>query len=311
MPTAKESAELVSANQTLLLQNEEKEKRAAELAIANKELAFQNEEKEKRAAELAIANKELLFQNEEKENRAEELRIANKELLAFNYISSHDLQEPLRKIQMFTTVMLENEAQNLSDKGRHYLDRIQFSAARMQQLIEDLLAFSRISTSDHKFVAIDLNIIVAEVIDELKDSILEKNAMVEIPELCHANIIAFQFRQLMENLICNALKFARPGILPHIIVSSKVVTGSESGNPDLHAEKNYCHITVQDNGIGFDPEFKDRIFELFQKLHGNEHYDGTGIGLAIVKKIVDNHKGHITATGALNKGARFDIYLPA
>lgn len=311
MGSTKESLELILANQTLLLQNEEMEKRAAELVIANKELAFQNEEKEKRAAELAIANEELLFQNEEKESRAEELRIANKELMAFNYISSHDLQEPLRKIQMFTTVIKEKEAQNLSDSGKHYLDRIQLSAARMQQLIEDLLAFSRVSSGDHTFETTDLNEIVADIIADLHDTILEKNAVIEIPQICHAEVMPFQFRQLMYNLVSNALKFSQPGIPPHIVISSRIMKGSDLGIETLSPEKNYCHITVQDSGIGFEPEFKERIFELFQKLHGNGLYKGTGIGLAIVKKIVDNHKGHIIATGELNQGARFDIYLPA
>lgn len=255
--------------------------------------------------------KNCFFKNEEKEKRADELRIANKELMAFNYISSHDLQEPLRKIQMFTTVITETEGQNLSEKGRHYLERIQFSAARMQQLIEDLLAFSRISTTDHKFVTLDLNDVVAEVIDELKEVILQKKAIIEIPELCNAEIIAFQFRQIMCNLVSNALKFAQPGIPPHIVISSRIVKGSNLNNEKLSPEKNYCHITVQDYGIGFEPHFNERVFELFQRPHTNELYKGTGIGLAIVKKIVDNHKGLITASGELNKGARFDIYLPA
>src|SRR5271168_3924727 len=148
------AVELIIANKELAFQNEEKEKRAAELIIANKELAFQNEEKEKRAAELIIANKELAFQNEEKGKRAAELIIANKELLAFTYISSHDLQEPLRKIQTFATILLENET--LSDNGKYNFQRMQLAAGRMQQLIDDLLAFSRIATTELKFEKADL-----------------------------------------------------------------------------------------------------------------------------------------------------------
>src|SRR5450432_1144564 len=189
----KRAAELIIANKELAFQNEEKEKRAAELIIANKELAFQNEEKEKRAAELIIANKELAFQNEEKEKRAAELIIANKELLAFTYVSSHDLQEPLRKIQTFVTVILEQEDKNLSDKGKYNFSRIQLAAGRMQQLIEDLLAFSRISTTEHKFESTDLSIIIEEVKTELKDTIQEKHALIEVGEICHANTIYFQF----------------------------------------------------------------------------------------------------------------------
>jgi len=271
---------------------------------------FQNEEKEKRAAELIIANKELAFQNEEKEKRAAELIIANKELLAFTYVSSHDLQEPLRKIQTFVSIIMENEHDHLSENGKYNFERIQLAAGRMQQLIEDLLSFSRISTTDHKFENADLNIIIEEVKSELKDTIQEKNAIIEATELCYANIIPFQFRQLMYNLISNALKFSRPQIPCRIIITSSILKGSELNNVNLSPERSYCHITVKDNGIGFEPEFSERIFEVFQKLHGKEVYAGTGIGLAIVKKIVESHNGIITATSKLNKGARFDIYLP-
>ena len=306
----KRAAELIIANKELVFQNEEKGKRAAELVIANKELVFQNEEKEKRAAELIIANKELVFQNEEKEKRASELIIANKELLAFTYISSHDLQEPLRKIQTFAGVILDEENNNLSDMGKYNFQRIQLAARRMQHLIKDLLAYSRINETERKFEKIDLNIIIAEVMAELKDAIQEKHATIEVTEVCPANIIPFQFRQLMINLVSNALKFSNPGIPPHIVISSKIVKGNKSDNENLSPEKSYCHIAVKDNGIGFDPEYRERIFGVFQRLHGKDEYDGTGIGLAIVKKIVENHNGIITATGILNIGATFDIYIP-
>ena len=314
----KRAAELIIANTELAFQNEEKEKRAAELIIANKELAFQNEEKEKRAAELIIANKELAFQNEEKEKRAAELIIANKELLAFTYISSHDLQEPLRKIQTFVTIILENENKNLSEKGKYNFQRMQLAAGRMQQLIDDLLAFSRINTTDHSFEKTDLNTIVEEVKNELRDTINEKQASIEITELCPVNIIPFQFRQLMNNLISNALKFSNPLTAARITINSSIEKGNvlNAGNSALPAavlspDKTYCHISVSDNGIGFEPHFSERIFGVFQKLHSKEVYAGTGIGLAIVKKIVENHKGLITATGELNQGATFDIYIPA
>ena len=323
----KRAAELIIANKELAFQNEEKEKRAAELIIANKELAFQNEEKEKRAAELIIANKELAFQNEEKEKRAAELIIANKELLAFTYISSHDLQEPLRKIQTFVTIILENENKNLSEKGKYNFLRMQLAAQRMQQLIDDLLAFSRITTTDHKFEKTDLTNIIEEVKNDLRDWILEKHATIEATEICPVNIIVFQFRQLIYNLLSNALKFSNPDKTSHIIIKSKIVKGSVlntailpnhnfrhennlSGLENFSPEKNYCHISVSDNGIGFEPHFSERIFGVFQKLHSKEVYKGTGIGLAIVKKIVENHKGVISATSELGNGATFDIYLP-
>jgi signal transduction histidine kinase len=307
----KRAAELGIANKELAFQNDEKEKRAVELIIANKELAFQNEEKEKRAAELIIANKELAFQNEEKEKRATELLIANKELLAFTYISSHDLQEPLRKIQTFVSIILDNENENLSETGKYNFKRMQLAAGRMQLLIDDLLAFSRVNTTDHKFEKTDLNLILEEVKTELRETILEKQATIVSVDLHHVNTIAFQFRQLIYNLVSNALKFSKPGIPSSIVIESKIVKSNKLNSEKLSPEKNYCHIAVRDNGIGFEPHFSERIFEVFQKLHGKEVYAGTGIGLAIVKKIVENHNGIITATGELGKGATFDIFIPA
>jgi light-regulated signal transduction histidine kinase (bacteriophytochrome) len=307
----KRAAELAIANEELIFQNEEKGKRAAELVIANTELAFQNEEKGKRAAELAIANEELAFQNEEKGKRAIELTNANKELMAFNYISSHDLHEPLRKIQIFTGLILEKEAVNLSQSGKDYFSRIQSAVARMDQLLLDLLAYARINATEHKFAQIDLNVIVEEVRMDLKETIEEKHAVIEFTEICPANIIAFQFRQLMLNLVSNALKFSIPGIFPYIIITSRIVSGRDLNVQGIAPETEYCHITVKDNGIGFEAEYAERIFEVFQKLHGKDEYSGTGIGLAIVKKIVDNHNGVITATSELSKGATFDIYIPA
>jgi light-regulated signal transduction histidine kinase (bacteriophytochrome) len=310
----KRAIELGVANQELIFQDNEKEKRAIELGIANKELIFQNEEKEKRAAELIIANNELAFQNQEKENRAAELIIANKELLAFTYVSSHDLQEPLRKIQTFVTIILENENENLSDEGKYNFQRMQLAASRMQQLIDDLLAFSRINTTELQFEKTELSIIIDEVKTELKDTIQEKNATIEATELCPASIIVFQFRQLMYNLLSNALKFSQHHIPSHIIITSKIEKGRTIKLlhlTSLQPDKNYCHITVKDNGIGFEPHFSERIFEVFQKLHSKEVYEGTGIGLAIVKKIVENHKGYIIATSEVNKGATFDIFIPS
>ena len=315
----KRAAELSVANEELAFQNEEKEKRAAELSIANTELAFQNEEKEQRAAELGIANKELAFQNEEKEKRAAELSIANKELEAFTYISSHDLQEPLRKIQIFTAIILENEKQSLSENGKYNFERIQSAVGTMRQNLDDLLSFSRTNTAERKFEKTDLDIILAEVKADLKDTIEEKHATIEATNLCPAYIITFQFRQLMHNLISNALKFAKPDVPPHIIIKSSITKGSklnnaclndETGQEQFSPDKNYCHISVGDNGIGFEPRFSERIFEVFQRLHRKEEYAGTGIGLAIVKKIVENHIGIIKATSQLNKGATFDIYIP-
>ncbi len=239
----------------------------------------------------------------------ENLLKINKELESFNYISSHDLQEPLRQIQNFASRIIDDELQNLSDKGKNYFERMNNAANRMQNLIADLLAYSRTTIGDRKFENTDLSIIVEQVKAEFKDTIDEKHATIEMGKMCNADIIQFQFRQLMHNLIGNALKFSNPDIPPHIKIQCKYVTSSKANNPTLTPEKKYCHITITDNGIGFEPQYKERIFEVFQRLH-DKQIPGTGIGLAIVKKIVENHNGFITATSQLNSGATFDIYIP-
>lgn len=313
----KRAAELIIANKELIFQNEEKEKRAAELIIANKELAFQNEEKEKRATELSIANIELAFQNEEKEKRATELGIANKELLSFAYISSHDLQEPLRKIQTFANYILKKEYASLSETGRSYFDKIHIAASRMRTLIDDLLTYSRTNITERLVEKEGLSEIIEEVRKELSEPMLEKLAIIKTGNLNEVYINHSQFRQVMNNLVTNALKFSRPGVPPLIFIQSRLAMGNQFQKESpgvetdgLFPEKTYCHISFSDNGIGFDPLYKDRIFEVFQRLHSKDEYAGTGIGLAIVKKIVENHNGTITAKGELNIGATFDIYIP-
>jgi len=241
----------------------------------------------------------------------ETLQQVNKELKAFTYVSSHDLQEPLRKIQTLASRILDKEQQNLTDSGKDYFQRIQKAAERMQQLIHDLLAFSRISTEERTFETTDLSLLVQEVIRELSETIAEKHATIDATELGTAPVIVFQFRQLLHNLMGNALKFSKPDVPPHITITSALIDGGKLANGTLLPEKRYCHLTITDNGIGFDAKYSGKIFELFQRLHGKAQYPGTGIGLAIVQKIVANHNGLITATGELNKGARFDVYLPA
>ncbi|HEY3386196.1 MAG TPA: PAS domain S-box protein [Saprospiraceae bacterium] len=240
-----------------------------------------------------------------------ELQRANKELEAFTYVSSHDLQEPLRKIQTFAGRILEGEHQHLSEKGKDMFRRMQEAGQRMQALIQDLLAFSRVNSTERIFEKANLNEIIEQVKREFKEIIEEKKATIEVSEMCKANIIRFQFRQLMQNLISNSLKFSRSDTPPRIIIKDEMAKGIELNHPKLIAEKDYCHITFMDNGIGFEPEFSEKVFEVFQKLHTRDEFAGTGIGLAIVKKIVENHEGIITATSELTKGTKFDIYIPA
>jgi len=182
---------------------------------------------------------------------------------------------------------------------------------RMQRLIEDLLVFSRLNSSERTFETVDLGVIIEEVLASFSDVIKEKEAKIELQEMCEADIIVFQFRQLMHNLISNALKFSKPGENPNIKIKSSIVKGSELKSKDLSPDQKYCHVSISDNGIGFDEKFNEKIFEVFQKLHSKDEYPGTGIGLATVKKIVGHHNGFIFVESALNKGTTFDIYLPA
>jgi signal transduction histidine kinase/CHASE3 domain sensor protein len=239
-----------------------------------------------------------------------ELQKMNKELQSFAYISGHDLQEPLRKIQTFAARIVEKEEKNLSENGKDYFKRMQNAAERMKTLINDLLTYSRTATADRKFEMTDLNKIIAEVKEDLKEELIEKQATIETIELCPVTIIPFQFRQLMHNLIGNALKFSNTQTPPHIKIKCEIETGIKLGYEKLSPQTRYCHISISDNGIGFEQQYAEKIFEVFQRLHGKSEYEGTGIGLAIVKRIVENHEGIITATGELNKGATFDIYIP-
>ena len=304
------AAELVIANKTLHYESSEKEDRAAELIDANKELAFQVREKENRAAELVTANAELAFQIGEKEKRELELINSNKELQSFAQIASHDLQEPLRKIQMFTSRIRDKDYTNLSDYGQKYFEIIEDAAERMQVLIQDLIAYAQTNDEERAFEETDLNVILKEVIEELSDAISEKGATVKLGNLCNAYIIPFQFHQLITNLISNSLKFAKQVLPCQITICSCVENGNNNVNKRLLAKRKYCHITYSDNGIGFEEIYNEKVFEIFQRLHGSGEYKGTGIGLAIVKKIVDNHKGIIKAFGKPNEGVTFDIYLP-
>lgn len=255
--------------------------------------------------------KQVTARTKELEQKNVELEQMNKELQSFAYISSHDLQEPLRKIQTFATQIIEKESENLSDYGKDKFQRMQNAAQRMQTLINDLLSYSRTNIQERKFEKVNLSKIIDEVKEDLKEELEQKNAIIESDENCEVSIIPFQFRQLLYNLASNSLKFSRPGVLPVIQIKSEFAKGKDLDNDTLVKETEYCHISIVDNGIGFEPQYSKKIFEVFQRLHGKLEYTGTGIGLAIVKKIVENHNGTITATGEKNKGATFDIYIPS
>lgn len=236
----------------------------------------------------------------------QELKRMNEELASFAYVSSHDLQEPLRKIQTFANRIEEKEV--LSDMGKDYFRRMQDAAQRMHLLIEDLLAYSRTSTTEKVFEDTNLEELLAGVKQDLDQSIREKQATVSNDPLPEMRIIPFQFRQLFTNIISNALKFSKQDVSPLIHISCGETTGADI--PGLERERNYFHLMVKDNGIGFSQEYNTRIFEVFQRLHGKHEYKGTGIGLAICKKIMENHQGSISAVGEPGVGATFHIYVP-
>jgi PAS domain S-box-containing protein len=230
-----------------------------------------------------------------------ELERINQELSSFAYIASHDLQEPLRKIQTFLSRINELEKDNLSERSRDYFKRIENAGERMQQLIEDLLSYSRARPDESKMENVDLNHVLKDVIKILSQSIEEKHAQIDVHDLPVVNGIQFQLQQLFTNLLSNAIKFSKPGIPPKIEVKL-VEDEKDSGNG--------YHIIVKDNGIGFEEEYKEKIFEIFQRLHGRSEYSGTGIGLAIVKKIVENHHGTIHAASTPGEGSTFHLLLP-
>ena len=237
-----------------------------------------------------------------------ELEKMNNDLASFAYISSHDLQEPLRKIQMFSKRILQIEYNNLSDQGANYFKRMEISANRMQQLINDLLSYSKTSASEKNFQLTDLNVILNEVLDEMSETITSTNTKIKATGLPEIYTIPFQLKQLFTNIISNSIKFARKDVSPEIEISC-TVTDSTISNKSAAGNK-YYQLSFKDNGIGFEPEFSEKIFGMFQRLEGRSSYEGTGIGLSIVKKIVENHNGYVSAIGEKNKGIILNVYLP-
>ncbi|HLL60487.1 MAG TPA: PAS domain S-box protein [Candidatus Nitrosocosmicus sp.] len=227
-----------------------------------------------------------------------ELDRSNRELEDFASVASHDLQEPLRKIQAFGDRLKIESGDQLSEKGKDYLERMQNAASRMQILINDLLAYARVTTKSQPFKVVDLNKIANEVVSDLEITVERTKAQIIIGELTAIEADALQMRQLFQNLIANSLKFRKENKNPTINISCK------------ECNKNSIELIFEDDGIGFEQKYADRIFHVFQRLHGQNEYEGTGVGLAVCRKIVDRHHGSIKVKSSPDKGATFIVKLP-
>ncbi len=278
---------------------------------------------ERKAAELQLA---LMYQNLQDLNATLELKVeqrtevlrqlntelqrSNQELQDFAYVASHDLQEPLRKIQAFGNLLEEEFGSELGD-GKAYIERMRNAATRMRVLIDDLLTFSRVTTKGAPFAQIDLNAIVRQVIDDVEPRLHATHGHIEAQPLPVIEADPGQMHQMLQNLIVNGLKFHRPDVPPNVRVfaETRIISSAELETTSPSTEQ-YCLISIEDNGIGFDEKYLDRIFTVFQRLHGKSDYEGTGIGLAVVRKIVERHSGTITAKSTIGKGTTFIITLP-
>ena len=242
--------------------------------------------------------------------QAQELARSNAELEQFAYVASHDLQEPLRKIQAFGDRLVENTGSSLNERALDYLNRMQDASGRMKILINDLLTFSRVTSRGQPFVQVDLNKVVREVLSDLEAWVDQNGACVEVSNLQLIDADPTQMRQLFQNLISNGIKFHRKNAYPLVKVDCKLLKSNELGANGMAQSGEFCRLTVEDNGIGFDEKYLDRIFTVFQRLHGRGEYGGTGIGLAICQKVVQRHGGSITATSTPGQGSTFVVTLP-
>lgn len=238
-----------------------------------------------------------------------DLQQSNENLQQFAYIASHDLQEPLRKIHSFGNLLQTQFGSQIGPDGRDIIQRMQAASGRMTTLIRDLLTYSRLTTHRELFVPVSLGRILDEIIEDIDPLLLDGKATVDCKELPTVPGDASQLRQLFQNLIVNAVTFRHSDRPPYISVQCRTLESNEVP-PGLWAQQQYVEISVIDNGIGFDERYTDRIFQMFQRLHGRSQYSGTGVGLAICKRVVENHQGIIVANSVPGEGATFKVILP-
>jgi signal transduction histidine kinase len=290
-------AELYRKNYQLMMQERK-------LISVNRNLQKEIEDRKLSEQKIKKLNFQLLENNEQ-------LKATIEELDRFAYVASHDLQEPLRKILIFSDKLDQGYKAKMDAEAGSYLEKIVKSSERMHQLINDLLKFSRYTNDNYGFEKTDLNLILKDVLSDCETDIQKKKATVMVDDLPTIWAIPSQMRQVFQNLISNSLKFSREEVTPVIKIFGKKASGSEifGLNKKLPNDQ-YFQIFFKDNGIGFDPKYAKEIFVVFKRLHSYHDFEGTGIGLSICKKIVEKHNGYITAEGALNEGATFTIILP-
>ncbi len=274
------------------------------LMATNLHLAREIEERAKSEEQVKELNRQLM-------ENVRQLRASNEELDNFAYIASHDLQEPLRKIRTFSDLLNNKFRHSLPPQAVEYLDKINKSSKRMQLLIDDILSFSRFSTTSDTFVKTDLNKVVQSVLSDLEVSTREKNATIETGKLPKLSIIPVMMHQLFQNLISNAIKFSRPEVDPVVKISCEKVKGVVlPGIVSGREENSFFQISISDNGIGFEKEYSEMIFDIFKRLHSNSKFEGSGIGLAICRKIATRHGGYIFADSTPGKGSVFSVAIP-
>ena len=283
-----------------------------QLMLQEKKLLAVNTTLEKEVTERRMTEEKIRLLNQQLLQNNAELKGTNEELDRFAYVASHDLQEPLRKIMIFSDVM-SAKLENIPDKEiQNCLSKITKSSRLMQKLINDLLKFSKHTNDQPDFAPVDLQLIVTDIITDMENDLQQKKARIQVDELPVIWGVESQMDQLFRNLLSNALKFSRADADPEINIRSELVTGASITSKDEKVIGSAYHqVVVQDNGIGFEPKYADDIFVVFKRLHSHHEYEGTGVGLAICKKIMEKHDGYIAAEGALDAGAAFLLHFPA
>jgi hypothetical protein len=286
-------------------------KKNHQLIDQEQKLMAANRRLEKEIRERKISEGKVIDLNIQLLENIKQLQTTNEELERFAYVASHDLQEPLRKIILFTDRLGSKYKGHFADDDWNFIDRILKASERMQTLIKNILTFSRATSATDAFEDTDMNLLIEGVLSDLEISIEQTKASIVVDALPVVRIMPEQFRQLFQNLIINALKFTRENTPPEIHIYAESVKGFQiSGIDEAFFNNDFCNLHISDNGIGFEPKYSNEIFTLFKRLHSKDQFEGTGIGLSICKKIVDKHNGFITAKSEVGQGTTFTISLP-